>query len=116
MILNGTKIEFEFPPREGLVEFDVDERPVAVDPATGVTIIETSTQYVAESNDKNCRISIDRQLSKRTLTREEAKVLIETGEVGPFHDFKSRKTGKPFSAKLVMDRGKAKFRFAKRPE
>ena len=71
-----------------------------------------STQYVAESNDKNCRISIDRQLSKRTLTREEAKVLIETGEVGPFHDFKSRKTGKPFSAKLVMDRGKAKFRFA----
>ncbi len=116
LILNGTKIEFEFPPREGLVEFDVDERPVAVDPATGVTIIETSTQYVAESNDKNCRISIDRQLSKRTLTREEAKVLIETGEVGPFHDFKSRKTGKPFSAKLVMDRGKAKFRFAKRPE
>ena len=90
----------------------MDERPVAIDPATGVTIIETSTQYVAESNDKNCRISIDRQLSKRTLTREEAKVLIETGEVGPFHDFKSRKTGKPFSAKLVMDRGKAKFRFA----
>ena len=53
-------------------------------------------------------------MSKREITREEAKTLVEKGKLGPFDDFTS-KAGKPFSASLYLKRdGNIGYRFAKK--
>ena len=51
----------------------------------------------------------------RELTREEAKTLIEKGEVGPFDDLIAKKTGNPYTAILYMKKNqRIGYRFAKR--
>ena len=68
----------------------------------------------AEENSEGCKISFLREISKRTITREEAKTLVEKGKLGPFDDFTS-KAGKPFSASLYLKRdGNIGYRFAKK--
>ena len=57
---------------------------------------------------------IPQEISKREVTREEAKELVEKGKVGPFDDFTS-KAGKPFTAILYLKKdGKVGYRFAKK--
>ena len=65
---------------------------MAVCPKTKANIIETETHYTVEDSSSDCKIHIERCISKRDLTRDEAKTLIETGSVGPFDDFVSKKT------------------------
>ena len=49
------------------------------------------------------------------ITREEAKQLIETNSIGPFQDFKSKKTGNPFAASLYLKKNQSiGYRFAKK--
>ena len=82
---------------------------------TGVNIIESETHYVAEANDKGCNLQIPREISKREITREEAKELVEKRKIGPFEDLLSKKTGKPFTAILYLKANQQiGYRFAKR--
>ena len=117
LILEANKVGFEFPPRAPPADakkFPVTEGLLAICPKTNVGIIETETHYQAEENSEGCKISILREVSKRTITREEAKELVEKGKVGPFDDFIS-KAGKPFTAILYMKKdGKIGYRFAKK--
>ena len=117
LVLEANKVGFEFPPRGAPADakkFPVVEGVLAIDPKTNVGVIETETHYQAEENSEGCKISILREVSKRTITREEAKTLIEKGKVGPFDDFTS-KAGKPFTAILYMKRdGRIGYRFAKK--
>ncbi|MGB1766939.1 MAG: topoisomerase C-terminal repeat-containing protein [Poseidonia sp.] len=49
------------------------------------------------------------------MTRDEAKTLIETGSLGPFDDFISKKTNNPFSATLYLKKNQSiGYKFAKR--
>ena len=117
LVLESNKVGFEFPPRAppaDATKFPVVEGVLAICPKTNVGVIETETHYQAETNSEGCKISILREISKRTITRDEAKTLIETGKLGPFDDFTS-KAGKPFSASLYLKRdGNIGYRFAKK--
>jgi hypothetical protein len=93
----------------------VVEGIVGTCPKHDVGIIETETHYLSEKNDKGCSISLMREVSKRTITREEAKELIEKKKVGPFEDFLAKKSGKPFTASLYIKPNESiGYRFAKR--
>jgi len=117
LVLEENKVGFEFPPRAPPADakkFDVVEGVLAICPKTNVGVIETETHYQAETNSEGCKISFLREISKRTITREEAKTLVETGKLGPFEDFTS-KAGKPFTAVLYLKKdGKIGYRFAKK--
>ena len=117
LVLESNKVGFEFPPRAppaDATKFPVVEGVLAICPKTNVGVVETETHYQAETNSEGCKISILREISKRTITRDEAKTLVESGKIGPFEDFTS-KAGKPFSAILYLKRdGNIGYRFAKK--
>ena len=95
--------------------FEVVEGVVAVCPVHNVNIIETETHYQPEPGSSGSSLQIAREISKREITREEAKTLIEKREIGPFDDFISKKTGRPFSAILYLKKNESiGYRFAKR--
>ena len=95
--LDGNRVKFEFPPRKaaaGVREFPVVEGVVAICPKTKEEIVETPTFYQPANEGSDCKIQIAREMSSRAITRDEAKQLIEKGEIGPFDDFVSKKLGK----------------------
>ena len=50
-----------------------------------------------------------------SISRDEAKEIIEKGKVGPFDDLLSKRTGKPFAATLYLKANfQVGYRFAKR--
>lgn len=117
LVLEANKVGFEFPPRAPAADatrFPVVEGIVAMCTKHNVGIIETETHYQSEPNSEGCKISIMREVSKRVITREEAKELVEKKKVGPFEDFTS-KAGKPFTATLYFKGNESVgYRFAKR--
>jgi len=118
LIVESKKVGFEFPPRAppaDATRFPVVEGVLAICTKHNVGIIETETHYISESNSEGCSISVMREMSKRTITREEAKELIEKKKVGPFEDFISKKAGKPFTASLFIKGNESiGYRFAKK--
>ncbi|MGB2070827.1 MAG: DNA topoisomerase [Poseidonia sp.] len=116
--LDKNRVKYDFPPRAAAADakrFPVVPGVVAVCPKTKANIIETETHYTVEDSSSDCKIHIERCISKRDLTREEAKTLIETGSVGPFDDFVSKKTSNPFSASLYLKKNQSVgYKFAKR--
>ena len=118
LVVEANKVGFEFPPREppaDMKRFEVQEGVVGVCAKHQVGVIETPTHYVSEKNDKGCKIQFAREMSKRTITREEAKELVEKKKVGPFEDFTARKSGKPFTATLYIKGNESiGYRFSKK--
>lgn len=118
LVLDKNRVKYDFPPRAAAADakrFPVVPGVVAICPQTKANIIETETHYTTEDSSTNCKIHIDRCISKRDITREEAKTLIETGSVGPFDDFTSKKTNNPFAASLYLKKNQAVgYKFAKR--
>ena len=91
LVLEENKVGFEFPPRAPPADakkFDVVEGVLAICPKTNVGVIETETHYQAETNSEGCKISFLREISKRTITREEAKTLVENGKLTKAHVIK----------------------------
>lgn len=81
-------------------------------PACGAGVVATSRTIDCA---KACGFRLWREVAKHRLSDEEATALISTKVAGPFADFVSTKTGKPFSAALVLnDEHKAEFVFAER--
>ena len=118
LVLEGTKVGFEFPPREAAADarkFEVQPGVVAVCPKFGAEIYETETHYRPRTSATGCKIDIPREISKRVITREEAKELIEKGQIGPFDDLIAKKTGNPYTAILYLKKNqRIGYRFAKR--
>ena len=116
LMLDKNRVSFDFTKAAAAdaKRFPVVPGVVAVCPKTKANIIETETHYTAEDSSANCKIHIERCISKRDITREEAKTLIETGSLGPF-DFVSKKTNNPFSATLYLKKNQSiGYKFAKR--
>tara|TARA_B100001248_G_scaffold47657_1_gene30409 strand:+ start:3124 stop:5877 length:2754 start_codon:yes stop_codon:yes gene_type:complete len=116
--LDGNRVKFEFPPRkaaQGAKEFPVVEGVLATCPKTKQDIVETPTFFQPATDGTDCKIQIAREMSGREITRAEAKQLIETGEVGPFDDFISKKSGKPFTSILYLKKNQSVgYKFAKK--
>lgn len=116
LVLDGNKISYEFPPRAApdAKKFPVVEGIVALCPTHNTEIVETETHYTS-NNKSGCKIHLLREISKREITRDEAKKLIEENTLGPFQDFKSKKTGNPFAASLYLKKNESVgYRFAKK--
>ena len=118
LVVTGNKISFEFPPRGAPADakkFPIVAGVVAVCPIHSVNIVETETTYQPEEASSGCSIQLMREISKRVITREEAKELIEKKSVGPFDDFLSKKTQKPFASSLYLKKNESVgYKFAKR--
>ena len=116
--LEKNRVTYDFPPRAAAADakrFPIEAGVVAVCPKTKANIVETETHFTTEDSSTDCKIHIERCISKRDLTRDEAKTLIETGSVGPFDDFVSKKTSNPFSASLYLKKNQSVgYKFAKR--
>ena len=118
LTLDGNRVKFEFPPREAAAnakKFPVVSGVVGVCPKTKTEIIETEVFYQPATGGSDCKIQIAREMSNREITREEAKILIEKGEIGPFDDFVSKRTGKSFTAILYLKKNQSVgYKFAKK--
>ena len=118
LVVESKKVGFEFPPRAppaDATKFPIVEGVVTMCTKHNIGIIETATHYQSEPNSEGCIISVMREMSKRAITREEAKELIEKKKVGPFEDFISKKAGKPFSASLYIKGNESVgYRFSKK--
>lgn len=118
LIIKGNSVRYEFPLRtknDGLPKYNVVPGVVAICPVHKSEIIETETHFQICDDSGQCKIQIARQLSGRELTREEAKILIESKEVGPFDNFIS-KAGKPFASIIYMKKNESiGYKFSKRP-
>ena len=118
LVLEKNRVAFEFPPRAAAADakrFPVEPGVVGVCPTHSANIIETETHFTVEDSGTGCKIHLERTISKRDITREEAKTLIETRNLGPFDDFTSKKTGNPFAASLYLRKNESvAYKFAKR--
>ncbi|MEC8609811.1 MAG: DNA topoisomerase [Candidatus Thermoplasmatota archaeon] len=118
LVLEGNKVGFEFPPREAAADarrFEITPGVVAICPKHGAEIYETETHFRPKTSSSGCKIDIAREISKREITREEAKQLIEKGEIGPFDDLIAKKSGNPYTAILWLKKNeRVGYRFAKR--
>jgi len=118
LVLDKNRVSFDFPPRAAGADakrFPVEPGVVGVCPTHKANIIETETHFTVEEGGSACKIHIERCISKRDITREEAKTLIETKNLGPFDDFTSKKTGNPFAASLYLRKNESvAYKFAKR--
>jgi DNA topoisomerase-3 len=118
LVLEKNRVAFDFPPRAAAADakrFPVVPGVVGVCPTHKANIIETETHYSVEDTSSGCKIHLERCVSKRDITREEAKVLIEERTFGPVDDFLSKKTGNPFAASLYLKKNESVgYKFAKR--
>ena len=118
LVLQGNRVAFEFPPRQapaGAKKFDVAPGVVAICPKTNVEIVETEVYFQPQNDGSECKIQISREMSSREITRDEAKILIEKGEIGPFDDFVSKRTGNSFTAILYLKKNQSVgYKFAKK--
>jgi DNA topoisomerase-3 len=118
LVLEKNRVAFDFPPREAAADakrFPVAPGVVGVCPTHKANIIETETHYTVEDSSSGCKIHLERNISKRDLTRGEAKSLIEERSFGPVDDFTSKKTGNPFAASLYLKKNESVgYKFAKR--
>jgi hypothetical protein len=117
-VMTGNKLSFEFPPRDAPADakkFPIVAGVVAICPIHSVNIVETETTYQPEEASSGCNIQLMREISKREITREEAKELIEKKSLGPFDNFLSKKTQKPFASSLYLKKNESVgYKFAKR--
>lgn len=84
----------------------------------GGDMLETSSQYVCSNiadKTKNCGFKIWRNMLSHAIQPEEIQSLAKTGKTPLIEDFVSKRTGKKFSAYLVMkENGEIGFEFEKR--
>lgn len=118
LVLDKNRISFDFPPRGAPADakkFPVVPGIVANCPKTKAEIVETETHYTPKESGTGCKIHVLRSMSNHDITREEAKTLVEKGTIGPFDDFVSKKSGKPFTALLYLKKNQSVgYKFAKK--
>ena len=118
LMVEGNRVKFDFPPRgapAGAKKFEVVGGIVAICPKTKAEIVETESFFQPKEAGTGCKIQISREMSGREITREEAKLLIEGKEIGPYDDFVSKRTGNSFSAILYMKKNNSVgYKFGKK--
>ena len=129
LVVKNQQVEFEFPPRERKWKKDggpktpqpkidfTGMQPIGKCPKCGGKVFDTPAGYLCEHSQRDtkpCRFKIDKERARRPIELEQAQKLLETKKTDLLPNFIS-KTGKPFSAYLVMDdKGKVTFEFPPR--
>lgn len=90
----------------------VEEKGNLKCPLCGNNIRKTSWGYGCSNYKAGCKFGINQKICEKKLTDKQIEALILKGETNKIKGFKSKKTGKTFSAKLIMDKtGKVSFSF-----
>jgi DNA topoisomerase-3 len=94
--------------------------PLAKCPICGGKVFATDANYVCERSQaekKACKFKVGTTILQQPIDLAQLKKLIETGRTDLLPHFVSMKTGRPFSAFLVLnDQGKVGFEFPPRHE
>jgi len=98
--------------KEGKVSFNFDRDPIGKCPVCkDGDIIVTSKSYSCSNwKEKQCPFTIWKVIAGKTISEELVKQLSDEGQTGMLSGFKSR-AGKPFSAQLELQEGKAQLIF-----
>ena len=88
---------------------------IATCPMCGKEIIRGRYGYSCTGYKEGCPFHINTYICGKTISVGLAKQLIAEGETDVLEGFVSQKSGKSFSAKLVMREGKTSFVFADTP-
>lgn len=84
-------------------------------PLCGGTIRPTSFGYGCSNYKSGCKFTINKTICDKKLTPKQVESLLTKGRTSEIKGFVSKKTGKTFSAKLVLGSdGKITFEFAKK--
>lgn len=90
----------------------VEEKGNLKCPLCGNNVRKTSWGYGCSNYKAGCKFGINQKICEKKLTDKQIEALILKGETNKIKGFKSKKTGKTFSAKLIMDKtGKISFSF-----
>ena len=124
-------VEFEFPPRERKWKKATEPKEpqpkidftglttIGKCPKCGGKVFDTQVGYLCENSQKEpkpCKFKIDKERARRPIEPEQAQKLLENKKTDLLQNFIS-KTGKPFSAYLILDdKGKVTFEFPPREE
>ena len=80
-------------------------------PLCGKEVVRTRFGYGCTGYRDGCKFSVNNVILGRTISLENVKKLLATGESYKIDGFVSNRTGKEFSAKLKLENGKAVFDF-----
>lgn len=86
-------------------------------PKCGGDIVENNKAYGCSNwreADGGCKVTVWKNISGRDISVDEAKAILTNGESEVLDGFVSKRTGKPFSAKLVLEDGRVVFKFPER--
>jgi DNA topoisomerase III len=127
------KVGFEFEPRKGKkagepgkpkepapkLDFSKAE-PLAKCPVCGGSVFATDKDYVCEKSQadkKPCKFKVGREILQQPVDPVQLKKLIDTDRTDLLTHFISNKSGRPFSAYLVLDdQNKVGFEFPPRDQ
>jgi DNA topoisomerase III len=129
----GGKVTFEFPPRERKARPGAAEKrsaeprvklnfegqsPLGKCPKCGGQVFESETDYLCErsqADTRPCKFKSGKTILGQAVDREQVTKLLAAGRTDLLPHFISRRTGRTFSAWLVMqERGKVGFEFPER--
>ncbi len=86
-------------------------------PLCGGRVRRTSFGYgCANYREKECRFSVREVICGRTIPKSAVEKLLTEGKTDLLEGFVSQKTGRPFSAALRLENGRAVFDFPERPK
>lgn len=132
LALKDGRVGFEFEPRgaktkraggpkakEAVPKLDVTgQEPLGKCPKCGKRVFEAEPAFLCEGSQaeaKACKFKINKVILSQPVTREDAAALLAEGRTRLLNQFVSSKTGRSFSAHLVMDdAGKVTFDFPPR--
>jgi DNA topoisomerase-3 len=130
---DGGKVGFEFPPRKRKAKPDATakagaeprvklsfegQQPLGKCPRCGGKVFESETDYLCERSQldaRPCKFKSGKTILGQPVDREQVAKLLAAGKTDLLPGFISRRTGRTFSAWLVMqDKGKVGFEFPER--
>ena len=80
-------------------------------PVCGRDVVRTSFGYGCSGYKEGCKFSVNGYICSRAISFENIRLLLETGTTSKIQGFVSPRTGKEFDAFLVLEAGRAKFKF-----
>ncbi len=98
--------------QNGDVVFDFHKESLGKCPLCEGQIVETAKAYSCDQwRITQCAFAIWKKVANRTISLEEAQLLLEKGQTGILAGFVSR-AGKPFDAALKLNGAKVEFQFS----
>lgn len=137
LVLKDGDVKFEFAPRQKRAKTEGSnvartpkEPPVKVDftgqepvgkcPVCGARVFESETQFLCEHvqrDERPCKFKSGKVILEQPISREQMARLLAGERTDLLMGFISRKTGRPFSAFLVLDeKRKVAFEFPVRED